>query len=57
MVLYNSTQISNSYNGFWLGLKQNGSSWQWIDDTPYDYSNWQAGELKHLLPSHERIRV
>jgi len=29
--------------GYWLGLKENGSASEWIDGTPYGFTFWESG--------------
>ena len=31
-------------NGVWIGGERNGNSFQWIDGTKFDYTNWDGGQ-------------
>jgi hypothetical protein len=30
----------NQYNGCWIGLSYNGNTYQWMDGSPLNYTNW-----------------
>lgn len=36
-------KVTNN-EGVWIGGKRTGSSFQWLDGTPFDYKNWMGGE-------------
>jgi len=45
--LFQTTQppsdMTDITNGFHIGLKENGTTWYWVDGTPYDNSFWAPG--------------
>lgn len=32
--------ITNAVSAIWIGLRHDGESWRWLDETPFDYQAW-----------------
>lgn len=42
--LLNELSHNWCYEDYWLGASNvEGNLWQWVDGSPFDYTNWEAG--------------
>ena len=35
--------LKDSNKNTWIGLSGEEGAWKWVDETPYDYTNWSSG--------------
>ncbi|OUM66913.1 hypothetical protein PIROE2DRAFT_59085 [Piromyces sp. E2] len=44
-------------NSYWLGGYRDGSTWKWITDEPFSYTNWASGQPDNWYKDEDKLHI